>query len=221
MKRTILGITAICACGLAMAEEKTTTAATETTNAPAATEQAGTPVAKAPAKPASFMAAANKYFSLSYGYVTTNYEDVDKDIDGWRINGVFEMNPTGGPLLHGFAIGYMETSAERTSNAQTVKYEVKTIPIYYAPKIILGKKAVKVFAKGALGCHFSDYTRSGTLDSGSADEFGFYGGGSLGAMLVLKDKFFANIEYEWAYMSNTYFQDGLVESAMVGIGMKF
>lgn len=171
----------------------------------------------AAAKP-GFNSKGSKMLSLSYGYVMTDYEDVNSDADGWRVNFTYEMNPTGGKLLHGTTIGYMETSAE-SSGGPAAEYEVKSIPIYYAPKLMLGKKAIKVFAKGALGCHFSDYTRSG-ISSSSFDEFGFYGGGSLGAMVVLKDKLFVNAEYEWIYMSNSYFQDGAVESAMIGIGLK-
>lgn len=172
----------------------------------------------APAK-AVFNSAGSQMVSLSYGYVMTDYEDADNTAEGWRFTGTYEKNHKGTPLVHGLTIGYMETSAERTG-VQSVDYKAKTVPIYYAPKIILGKKAIKVFAKGALGCHFTDYSRSGFGGDVSLDEFGFYGGVGLGAMIVLKEKFFINAEYEWAYMSNTYFQDGAVQSAMIGIGLQ-
>ena len=207
----------------ALAEEKAATPPAETqTTAPAVTDASGAAAPAQPVKKAgkdSFMATGSKYITLSGGYVTTDYEDADNDAEGWRINATFEMNPNGGKLLHGLVIGYMETEAERTG-AQTVQYEAKTVPIYYAPKFVVGKKALNLFAKGALGCHITDYSRSGTLGSDSADEFGFYGGVSVGGMVVIKQKFFVNAEYEWAYMSNTYFQDGAVQSVMVGIGMK-
>jgi hypothetical protein len=32
---------------------------------------------------------------------------------------------------------------------------------------------------------------------------------------------FLNAEYELAWLSNTYYKDGLINSAMVGIGVKF
>lgn len=168
---------------------------------------------------ATFNSVGSKMFSISYGYVTTEYQDATNDAEGWRISGTFEMRPDDKPVVQGVTIGYMETSAERTG-AQTVEYEAKTIPIYYSPKIILGKKAIKVFAKGALGFHFTDYSRSGVGGNASVDEVGFYGGASLGAMVVVKEKFFLNAEYEWVYMSNSYFQDGAVQSAMIGIGMQ-
>jgi hypothetical protein len=201
----------------ALAEEKAATPPAENqTTAPAASEK---PMAKTGAD--GFMAAGSKYISLSGGYVTTDYEDVNTDAEGWRINATFEMNPNGGKLLHGLTVGYMETSAERTSATQTVEYEVKSVPIYYAPKLVVGKKALKVFAKGALGFQLSEYSRSGAGVDSSANEGGFYGGGSLGAMLVLKEKIFVNAEYEWVYMTNAGYQSGAAQSAMFGVGMKF
>lgn len=79
---------------------------------------------------------------------------------------------------------------------------------------------IRIFARGSLGCHISDYSRSGTLGSSSGDEFGFFGGAALGGSIVVKQKFFISAEYEWSYMSNSYFQDGAVQSALIGIGMK-
>jgi len=37
----------------------------------------------------------------------------------------------------------------------------------------------------------------------------------------INEKIYINAEYEWAYMSNTYYLDGFVNSAMGGIGMRF
>lgn len=209
MERTGLILSVLLMAAGTVAEEKATSSVDADVKAPAAVETK-----------ASFNAAGSQMISISYGYVMTDYEDATNDAEGWRISGTFEKNHAGTPLVHGVTIGFIETSAER-SGIQTVNYEAKTIPLYYAPKIILGKKAIKVFVKGALGTHFTDYSRSGgTAADVSADEFGFYGGGGLGAMLVLKDKFFINAEYEWIYMSNSYFQDGALQSAMVGIGMQ-
>ena len=50
---------------------------------------------------------------------------------------------------------------------------------------------------------------------------GFYGGASAGIMVMLSETIFINAEYEWAYMSNTYYLDRFVNSAMGGIGMRF
>ena len=166
-------------------------------------------------------AASEGMFTLSYGDVSTDLENANVDPSGWRINATFETLPSSKNVVHGLTIGYIETTADVTVSGQTTNYKLETIPFYYAPKMLFGKGAFKGFLKGALGLHLSDYKRSGALGDISANDTGFYGGASAGAMLMLGQKAFINAEYEWAYVSNTYYQEEEVSSAMVGIGVKF
>jgi hypothetical protein len=165
--------------------------------------------------------AAEGMFTLSYGDVSTDLEYADTDPSGWRVNATFETLPSKQNVVHGLTIGYIETTADVTTGGQTTNYKLETIPLYYAPKMLLGKGAFKGFIKGALGLHFSEYQRSGALGEISANDTGFYGGASAGIMLMLGQKAFINAEYEWAYVSNTYYQDEEVASVMVGLGFKF
>lgn len=166
-------------------------------------------------------AAQDKMLTISYGDVSTDFEDTTNDPSGWRLNLSYETGAKGGNLLHGVAIGYIETTADVTTQAQTSHYKLKSLPIYYAPKYLFGKKAFKGFVKGALGIHFSDYQRSGAAGDVDTNDTGFYGGASLGAMFMFNEKVFINAEYEWAYLSNSYYRDGEVQSAMIGIGARF
>ena len=175
----------------------------------------------ATAEEQSSAAGPEKLLTLSYGDVNTDFEDASTDANGWRINLSVESGKKGGNVLHGFVIGYIETTADVTTAAQTTHYEMKTLPIYYAPKILFGKKAFKAFLKGALGMQFSNYQRSGALSKINTDDLGFYGGASAGAMFMFNEKVFINAEYEWAYLSNSYYQDGEVTSAMIGLGARF
>ncbi|MDZ7635171.1 MAG: hypothetical protein U5L72_12400 [Bacteroidales bacterium] len=50
-------------------------------------------------------------FTLSGGYVSTNIEDVDQNATGFRINGLYEFNPNGGTIAHGFSLGWLQTKA--------------------------------------------------------------------------------------------------------------
>jgi opacity protein-like surface antigen len=50
---------------------------------------------------------------------------------------------------------------------------------------------------------------------------GFYGGIGAGGMLFLKENIFLNLEYEWAYLSNSWYSDGFLNTAQLGIGFKF
>ena len=161
--------------------------------------------------------------TLSGGYAFANIEEVDTDATGWRINGLYELNPAGGKLAHGLSIGYIGTSAD-FSNRQngTTNYKIHSWPFYYAPKFLLGSGSLKGFIKGALGLHYSRLTKTGGLiDEIKTDDVGLYTGASAGIMKIFNEKIFINLEYEWAYMSNSNYNNGMMNSAMLGVGLKF
>jgi hypothetical protein len=159
--------------------------------------------------------------SVSGGYSFTKIEDTDINASGWRINGTYEFNPTGGPWAFGFSLGYIGLSAsEEKIGEGTVDYNIGTIPIYFAPKFLFGNDKIKGFIKGAIGTQNSHLKRTGLLEISDTD-WGFYGGGSAGIRITLSEMFFLNAEYELAWLSNSGYKDGLINSAMVGIGIKF
>lgn len=191
MLRYILFFLAICLSSLALAEETGTAAVKD------------------------------KFLTISYGDVSTDIEEADADTSGWRLNLSYESGAKNGNVLHGFVIGYIETTADVTTAAQTSSYKLESLPVYYAPKLLFGKSAFKGFLKGAIGMHFSDYTRTGSLGDIDTQDTGLYAGASLGAMYTFNEKVLINAEYEWAYLSNSYYRDEEVQSAMLGLGFRF
>ena len=137
-------------------------------------------------------------FTFSGGYVFTNLDEVDQDATGFRINGLYEYNPTEGMLAHGVSMGYIRTTATNTVSGQTSDYTLSNFPVYYAPKLLFGSKSFKGFIKGALGFHYSGYKRKGELTSVDAWDLGIYGGAGAGIMKTINDRIFINVEYEWA-----------------------
>jgi len=159
--------------------------------------------------------------TLSGGYVFANLEDADENATGYRINALFEYNPQGGMLAHGLSAGYINTKATSTIGSQTTEYRLANLPVYYAPKLLFGNESFKAFIKGALGMHFSNYERTGALGALNTWDAGFYGGASLGIIKYFNEQVFINVEYEWAYLSNSAYRDGFLNSAMMGIGFRF
>jgi hypothetical protein len=157
--------------------------------------------------------------TLSGGYVFTNIENADINATGFRINGLYEFVPLGANLAHGVSLGFIQTKA--STGTLGTNYTLNSWPIYYAPKYTFGNDKIKGFLKGALGMHSSNYIRTGQIGDFESHDFGFYGGAGAGVMVFIKDKFFLNAEYEWAYLSNSYYQDGFINSIIGGIGLKF
>ncbi|NJN43141.1 MAG: hypothetical protein HC811_13855, partial [Flammeovirgaceae bacterium] len=157
-------------------------------------------------------------------------EDADDGASGYRINGLYEFNPGGGKVAHGFSVGYIGVGQEGSysytiggsTTTITAESNSNTWPIYYAPKFMFGDGKFKGFIKGALGMQFSGLN---VKSSGSTiledNDAGFYGGASLGGMISVKENMFLNLEYEWAYLSNSFYKDGFMNSVMLGIGFKF
>ena len=162
-------------------------------------------------------------FSVSGGYAFGNVEDAERDADasGLRINAVFEFSPGATSFSHGLAVGYIGTTADFRSGSENTNYTLNSFPIYYAPKFTIGQGNLKLFVKGALGTHITGYKRTGTLTEITSTDMGLYGGLGAGVMLNLGEKLFLSAEYEWAYMSNTFYRDGFINSALAGIGFRF
>lgn len=156
--------------------------------------------------------------TLSGGYVFTNIENSDEKATGYRINANYEFNPGAGNFAHGITAAFIHTEASGISN---VIYKLNHVPFYYAPKVMFGNESLKGFVKGALGSHSSWYKRESLLGDLETNAWGFYGGASAGIMKSIKEKFFINLEYEWAYLSNTNYSDGFVNSIMGGLGVRF
>lgn len=159
--------------------------------------------------------------TLSGGYVFANIEDTDINGTGFRINGLYEFNPIGGKWAHGLSVGYIGLSAEGTEGLQTTEYDINSWPIYYAPKFLFGKENFKGFVKGALGMQFSGIKRTAALTTISDNDWGFAGGGGVGAQYYFNEKVFLTAEYELLWMSNSFYRDDLLNTAAIGIGIRF
>ena len=160
-------------------------------------------------------------WTISYGDVSTDIEDASTDASGSRINLSYETGKKGDNFLHGLSLAYLSSTADVTIASQTSNYRLESLPIYYAPKWLFGKKSLKGFVRGAFGMHLSRYERRGDLPDVNVSDLGVYLGISAGAMFMFSQKWFANIEYEWAYLSNSYYRDGAVGSAMIGLGFRY
>lgn len=178
----------------------------------------------------SVFAQKQQMFTVSGGYswadvFASNYE-IGQDYDitgaGWRINGLYELNPNEGPMAWGIALGYISVSGEYTSSPDTTTtVTVGTIPVYLAPKYMFGQNNLKGFVKAMAGLQFANVAYDGPKGNVTSDDFGFYGGGGVGMMYFIRDNVFLNVEYEFAYLSNSYYRDGIMQTAMGGVGLKF
>jgi hypothetical protein len=86
---------------------------------------------------------------------------------------------------------------------------------------LFGSDKVKGFIKGALGYQISKIERSGSFSNLEDNDAGFVGGGGAGIAYQINEKVFLSAEYELLWMANSFYRDGLLNTASLGIGFKF
>ena len=164
------------------------------------------------------VAAAQESLAIfSGGYSFANLEGTDEKATGWRLNASYEVLILDTKWSHGFAAGYIGTTASTTF----VKYDIHSFPLYYAPKFTFGEKSVKGFVKGVIGWHFSTINREGTMVRPVDRDNGFYTGLALGGMKEINDKIVITLEYERALMYNSFYREGFMNSVQLGVGYLF
>jgi len=172
-------------------------------------------------------ALAQETITLSGGVVTSkaidysSYYPVDYHTrgTGFRITGTYEVGPlVTKKLLHGFSMCYMLTNSSISEYGLNADVSVRTIPMYYAPKFMIGGERAMAFVRAAVGMQFARIELTGDVNEKDHD-WGFYGGLGVGGMAYVSKTVFLNLEYEGAFMSNTYYANGLINSVQLGIGI--
>ena len=165
--------------------------------------------------------------SISGGWAFANVDDSeyfseDPNIkgSGWRINGTYDFNSDGGPLAYGISIGYISVTANYDGDTASADYKISSLPFYFAPKYLFGGDRARGFVKLAIGGQSANFERTGSAGTVTGNDFGFYGGGGAGVMVFGHDMVFLNAEYEVGYMTNSYYRNGLMQSVMLGVGLR-
>lgn len=159
--------------------------------------------------------------SLSYGYPIANIEEVDESGAGWRLNLLYEFTPMGTKVSHGLSFGYIGFGADITEGLYTGSVDVNAWPIYYAPKFCFGSDKFKGFIKGALGWQFSKIKYSGNVIGVEDNDSGFAGGAGVGGMYFIKENLFLDLEYEFLWLSNSFYRDEALHTVSIGLGIQF
>ena len=115
----------------------------------------------------------------------------------------------------------MSLSGKGGIGVDKTQYDVGTWPIYYAPKYLIGDGKVKGFIKGAIGWQFSKVSNNNPLIIIDATDSGFTVGVGAGFTYSVSEKVFLNAEYEFLWLQNSFFRDGYLNTASLGLGLRF
>ncbi len=140
---------------------------------------------------------------------------------GWRINALYEFTPNASSWSIGGAVGYISLSGSSTYLLTSSSYKVQAVPISLVPKFSFGSESFKGYLRGIIGSAITTISYTGTVVGTSDNQWGMSFGFGAGGTYYLNEKMFLSADYEWLRLSNIYDDAGSINSASVGIGMKF
>jgi len=170
--------------------------------------------------------AGSRLLILNVGFTAASPEDNDNDLNGNTFSLNYESSNLEGNLAGGVSISYLTTSADSVdaggntvSRLNSVSYRV--FPIILYGRYMFGTDQIKGYIGAGIGIQFSNasfYTNNIQADG---QDSGITIGGMAGVNYFFNDKIFVNGNYNLSWLSNSFYQDGIVQNFTVGLGFQF
>jgi hypothetical protein len=123
-----------------------------------------------------------------------------------------------GNLAGRIIITYLAGHDKDSNNDRRINYQ--SIPIMLQGKYFFGSDKIKGYLQGGIGLQFSRIEFSGPNILLQDGDSGFACGLGLGGYFFTDEKIFINIAYNFSYLANSFYRDGIVHLLKVGIGFQ-
>ena len=160
----------------------------------------------------------SQQISFNGGYAVLVGEDTGNRLDGYAFDFTYDQVNSDGSLAGGVMISYLAGHDDDSENEQRIN--VQSIPILFQGKYFFGSDMIKAYLQGGIGLQFSRIEYTGPRIMLQDGDSGFTLGLGLGANFFTDEKIFINAAYNFSYMSNSYYRDGIVHLLKVGIGFQ-
>ena len=160
----------------------------------------------------------SQLISFNGGYASLVGETTGNTLDGYAFDFTYEQVNMDGDMAGGIMITYLAGHDDDSENDRRINYQ--SIPVMLQGKYFFGSEMIKGYLQGGVGVQFSriEYTGPNLLlqdgDSGFALNLG------LGGYIFTDEKIFINAAYNFSYMSNSFYRDGIIHLLKIGIGFQ-
>lgn len=117
----------------------------------------------------------------------------------------------------GVSIGYLN-GQDKADTPESRKVNFQTIPFMFYAKHLFGSGRVRGYAKGGLGLHSSKIEFVGPETLVTDWDAGLLLGAGAGIYVALDENIFINLNYDFTWLDNSYYQDGLAHFFNLGLG---
>ena len=160
----------------------------------------------------------SKLISFNGGYASLVGEYTGNTLDGYAFDFTYEQVNMDGNLAGGIIITYLAGHDTDSGNNRRINYQ--TIPIMLQGKYFFGSDKIRGYLQGGIGLQFSRIEFSGPNILLQDGDSGFTGGLGLGGYYFIDEKIFINVAYNFNYLGNSFYRDGMVHLLKVGIGFQ-
>jgi outer membrane protein W len=159
-------------------------------------------------------------FILSGGWATAHPDNSNDSFSGYKIGGQWEKTMGINPWAVGAAVNYLHFKESGTGAVNLTK-KYYSIPVTFYGKYLIGKdKKLQGYLKAAGGFQFSGIRLENQNSDTKDNDIGFALGTGAGVYYTLSEKMFFNVDYEFLYLTNSWYNNGIVNSVSLGLGFK-
>ena len=160
----------------------------------------------------------SQLMSFNGGYATLVGENTGNTLEGYAFDFTYEQVNMDGDLSGGVMVTYLSGRDEDTENERYLNY--RSIPVLLQGKYFFGSDMIAGYLQGGIGIQFSavDYVGKNLMLSDA--DAGFAMAAGIGANFYTDEKIFINAAYNFSYLNNSFYRDGIVHLFKVGIGFQ-
>jgi len=156
--------------------------------------------------------------SFNGGYASLVGEDTGNTLDGYAFDFTIEQVNSDGNIAGGLMLTYLTGHDDDSENNQHINYQ--SIPIMLQGKYFFGSEMIKFYLQGGVGLQFSRIEYAGPKLLLQDADTGLALGAGLGSYFFADEKIFLNIAYNFSYLKNSFYRDGIVHLVKIGIGFQ-
>ena len=156
--------------------------------------------------------------TINAGYASLVGETTGNTLEGYAIDVTHEQVNLDGDLSGGFMIAYLSGHDEDTETDRKINYY--SVPLFLQGKYFFGSDMIAGYAQGGVGIQFSGVDYVGKTLMLSDGDAGIAMMAGLGANFYTDEKIFISAAYNFSYLNNSFYRDGIFHLFKVGIGFQ-
>jgi hypothetical protein len=157
---------------------------------------------------------------LSGGWATVQPEDEDEATNGFKIGVQYEFEVADRWLIGG-SLSFLSFKSESSGTSASTQSTYQTWPFTPYAKYRIGKsETIHGYVKGVAGMQISSLKREGQQTEIKDHDVGLAIGPGAGIVVPLSEKLFLVADYEFLYVTNSFYNDGIINQVSLGLGIR-